>query len=295
MNKLDPTVLFKRLADDVPKELHKHLFVTGSLAAAYHFKTKLQGQAINTKDADLVVHPAGHVMSCQAMANRLLELGWRRTNDCYPMQSAEPATDLRAIRLFPPQSDDYFVEFLNIPSVDQQEGKKWIPLQLNDGYYGLPSFRFLGIAAKNRLHSDAGLEYASPAMMALANLLSHPAVGTQRIEAGYVQGILRSAKDLGRVIALAHLVGRDESVKWSSLWKDAIHDCFPKQEKELTATLGDGLSEAIADDAVMEDMRKTTDIGLLNGMDVSPDQLRAVGKRLLADVIAPLRKLISGT
>jgi hypothetical protein len=37
MNKLDPKELFERIARDVPTELHQHLFVTGSLAAAYHY------------------------------------------------------------------------------------------------------------------------------------------------------------------------------------------------------------------------------------------------------------------
>jgi hypothetical protein len=40
----------------------------------------------------------------------------------------------------------------------------------------------------------------------------------------------------------------------------------------------------------MDDARKTTDIGLLNGMDVSAEMLRATGDRLIQDVIMPLRK-----
>lgn len=98
MNKLDPNVLFKRIASDVPSDLHQHLFVAGSLAAAYHYRSQLQGQAINTKDADLVVHPAGDVASCREMAERLLENNWRRTEECYPMQSAKPVDRLRAIQ-----------------------------------------------------------------------------------------------------------------------------------------------------------------------------------------------------
>ncbi len=68
MKKLDPSALFERLAGDIPGDLRANLFVTGSLAAAYHFQSQLEGRAINTKDADLVVHPAGNVISCRQMA-----------------------------------------------------------------------------------------------------------------------------------------------------------------------------------------------------------------------------------
>lgn len=227
MNKLDPNELFERIARDVPSELHQHLFVTGSLAAAYHYQSKLQGQAINTKDADLVVHPAGNVLSCREMSERLLKNHWRRTEECYPMKSAEPVDNLRAIRLFPPESNTYFIEFLNIPGEDQHDAKRWIPMELSDGWYGLPSFRFLGIASIDRIASHAGLEYANPSMMAFANLLSHPEVGTSRMESGTMRGLLRSAKDLGRVIALAHLAGREETETWSAPWLNAAKTCFP--------------------------------------------------------------------
>ena len=79
---------------------------------------------------------------------------------------------------------------------------------MDDGWNGLPSFRFLGVTSLNRLKSSVGVEYAAPSMMALANLLSHPEIGTARIESGPMAGHLRAAKDLARVIALARLTGR---------------------------------------------------------------------------------------
>ncbi len=118
MNRLDPMELFERIASDVPEPLHQHLFVTGSLAAAYHYKEQLQGQAINTKDADLVVHPAGHVNSCRKMAEQLKGIGWKNIEECFPQATAEPVKTLRAIRLYPPESTEYFIEFLNIPDKD---------------------------------------------------------------------------------------------------------------------------------------------------------------------------------
>ncbi|WLD13989.1 hypothetical protein [Planctellipticum variicoloris] len=289
MNQLDPQQLFVRIAQDIPQELRQHLFVTGSLAAAYHYKARLGGQGINTKDADLVVHPAGDTNSCGEMTTRLRGNGWQNTSECYPRQTAEPETDLRAIRLFPPGSREYFIEFLNIPQKDQGEAKLWIPIELNDGWYGLPSFRFLGIASMDRLTSDVGLEYARPSMMALANLLSHPEVGTVRIESGEMRGVLRSAKDLGRVIALARLEGRDGTAAWINEWRRAMEECFPAKQGELLSRLGSGLEELLSDENALKDAWKTTDVGLLNGLDVTAQMLKATGDRLLDDVIRPLR------
>jgi hypothetical protein len=191
--------------------------------------------------------------------------------------------------LFPPGTSEYFIEFLNLPQKDQVEAKRWVPLKLNDGWYGLPSFRFLGIASIGRYKSHIGLEYAQPSMMALANLLSHPEVGTLRIESGSMHGVLRSAKDLGRVIALSRLEGRDGTESWTELWFHAIEECFPEQKQQLLSQLGSGLEELLDDDNAMDDVRNTTDIGLLSGMNVSADMLRATGERLLDDVIRPLR------
>ena len=290
MTRLDPVELFGRIASDIPESLHSHLIVTGSLAAAYEYHAQLEGQAVNTKDADLVVHPAGEEQHCAEMTQNLLNLGWTRTEQCFPQPSSEPVDNLRAIRLYPPKSSDYFIEFLNVPAVGQEPAKKWIPLQLADGWYGLPSFRYMGVVALGPLKSRAGIEYANPAMMALANLLAHPAVGNSRIESGTMSGLLRSAKDLGRVIALAHLAGRDETENWVAPWISAIETCFPKSKARLISTLGDGLREMIGDPAALEDAHKTTDIGLLSGMNVTPQNLTVTAERLIVDVIEPVRE-----
>jgi hypothetical protein len=294
MNRLDPNALFARIAGDVPSKLHRYLFVTGSLAAAYHFQAKLEGRAVYTKDADLVIHPAGNVDSCRETARTLLARGWTRTTECYPKLSPDPADELRAIRLYPPGPHDYFVEFLNLPQQAQTELKRWIPLQMDDGWYGLPSFRFLGVSSLNRLTSSVGLEYAAPSMMALANLLSHPRIGSDRIESGPMQGLLRSAKDLGRVIALARLAGREETELWPKSWLEALKHCFPEEWKNLTSRAGDGLRELLGDDDALEQARKTADVGLLSGMGIEAEMLRASGDRLFLDVIDPLVDMASG-
>ena len=55
MAELDPRKLFSRMASDIPRPLQKHVFIVGSLAAAYHFRAALERRAVNTKDADVVI------------------------------------------------------------------------------------------------------------------------------------------------------------------------------------------------------------------------------------------------
>jgi hypothetical protein len=291
MNKLDPHQLFSCIATDIPRELHGSLFVTGSLAAAYRFQAQLDGLGVNTKDADVVVHPAGNVASCGQMAKILLTLGWLRTEECYPQPAPDPGSALRAIRLFPPGSRDYYLEFLGLPATGQRGAKVWMPIEMDDGYYGLPCFRFANIVSVNRLTSAAGIEYASASMMALANLLSHPTVGADRIESGSMRGLLRSAKDLGRVIALAYLTGREETETWPELWLDALQRLFPAEWRTLANHVGDGLTELLENEYALDNAWKTTETGLLSGKSVLAKNLKATGQRLLVDVVEPVVEL----
>ncbi len=288
MKKLDPQVLFQRIVVDVPPEMLEHLFVTGSLACAYHFQTQLEGRAVNTKDVDLVVHPAGNVKSCQEIAQRLLDCGWVQTAECFARSNPMPGDQLRAIRLYPPRSHDYFIEFLNLPEQEQSMAKRLRPAELADGWYGLPTFRFMGLTALHRLRSEVGLEYAAPPMMALANLLSHPTVGAEQIQSGTMQGIRRATKDLGRVLTLARLAGREQSETWLDLWPAALKECFPSDWRSLATHAGDGLKELLADPAALDEACQTTEIGLLNGLGVTAENLRATGERLVLDLLEPL-------
>jgi hypothetical protein len=292
--KLDPNALFERIAADIPADLHKELFVTGSLAAAYHFRTRMEGYAVNTKDADVVIHPAGNETGCRQMAIELLNRGWTKHFDAHsPQSQPHPAENLPAIRLYPPDSHDYFLEILGLPQRGQKEPKAWMPIEMNDGWYGLPCFRFFNIISLHRLKSEFGIEYASPSMMALANLLSHPEVGAFRIESGDFKGLLRSAKDLGRVIALARLAGRPETEKWPSTWLEALKTCFPNEWKTLALRSGAGLRELLDDEDDLEEARKTTEAGILKGMNVTVERLRDSGERLFLDAIYPLLELAS--
>lgn len=285
---IEPAHLLDMVASTIPTDLHPHIIVVGSLAAAYHHREKLARQAVNTKDADLVVHPAGAVEQCKRIAERLLAEGWRRTAQCFAHATAEPVDDLRAIRLCPPQTESFFIELLGLPEPGERRAKTWVPCRLPDGWYGMPCFRFMTLLREDRVSTTFGIQHASPCLMALANLLSHPTIGTERMS-GELEGrsILRSAKDLGRVLALAHLEPADELETWELVWERALRAQFGTEASALAARVGSGLSHLLDDHTALDEAHHTTDIGLLGGLQVTPDQLAIAGKRLLADVIEP--------
>ncbi len=287
-NGLSPEVLFDLIASHVPRDLQPHILIIGSVAAAYHYRDSLIHHGIKTKDADVMIQPAGAIAECRTIAQRLLDDDWRPTEKCFP-RNEEDAADLRAIRLWPPSSTAYWLEFLVFPEQTQEERLKWVPIRLADGWYGLPSFRFLGLVQHDRKTSANGLMYASPVMMALANLLSHPRLGVERMsEPIGDRSLLRSAKDLGRVLALVRLAPRDEVSAWAPAWADALKRSFPDEHRALAMRAGDGLRALLADPEVLDEARHAADVGLLHGYQVTSEQLTAIGRQLLADAIEPL-------
>ena len=158
MSQLDPNLIFDMIAADVPPELHGNIVIIGSLAAAYHYREKLGTDGVNTKDADVVVQPAGAIVECQSIANRLLALGWRRIKRCKPWATDHPLESLSVIRLNPPKSDAYFLEILAFPDMRQAELKAMLPVRLSDGgWYVLPTFRHLRLVGMNQQTARQGL------------------------------------------------------------------------------------------------------------------------------------------
>ncbi len=289
--RLEPERLFEVIAGQVPADLYPHILLVGSLAAAYHYRQALGHRGVNTKDADLIVRPAGAVPECARIAMRLLDAGWVRHEKCWASPDGTPAGELRAIRLRPPDGAPYFIELLALPAPGQREARVWTPCALDDGLYGLPSFRFMGVLELEALASEAGLGYAHPAMMALANLLSHPRVGPETMGGSIGGRVLRRAsKDLGRVLALAWLEGREGTQAWAGLWRRALRESFPGEASSLAASLGLGLRELLEDPGLLEEARHAVDIGLLNGLGVTGDNLAAIGERLLVDGVEPVAK-----
>ena len=290
MIELDPKRLLRRLAAALPQDVRRHVCVVGSLAAAYHYRTSLAKRAVNTKDADLVVHPTGNLGAGRRMAERLLQLGWTRTEACFARPSAVPADELRAIRLNPPDSKDYFVELLGTPRPSQRKTIAWVPVRLADGWYGVGCLRFMALTAAGRMRSAEGIDRASPASMALANLLSHPTLGTQRMSAPLGgRALLRSAKDLGRVLGLALLEGREGTRRWAKEWERLLRKVYSSGWKPLARRAADGVRALLGSRLALDEARLALDVGLLSGLGVDEDALRGAGERLLEDALEPLR------
>lgn len=289
---LDPRLLFELISTTVPPDLHANLLIVGSIAAAYHHRAALTGQAVQTKDADVVVQPAGAIPECQAIAKRLLTAGWRRTEECRPSRSPEPADALFALRMYPKESDAFFIELLGLPDPAQAEPKRWVACDLDDGWYGIPCFRYMSLLGSDRRDSGLGIQYASPPLMALANLLSHPRMGTA-VMSGSIGGrkILRSAKDLGRVLALARLHEGDLE-DWLPIWAAALVRHFPADPGILAARAGAGLRELLVDEDALEQAHHTTSVGLLRGLNVAPDQLGILGAQVIQFVVDPLAETL---
>ena len=98
--------------------------------------------------------------------------------------------------------------------------------------------RVLALTLIDRQRSEAGLEYAHPSMMALANLLSHPKLGDHVMSTPVGErDIHRSSKDLGRVLALARLESREETERWAPRWRYALEACKPTHYVPVTDQL----------------------------------------------------------
>lgn len=278
----------KLVASQLPSSLHPNVLLVGSLAAAYHYRTQL-GTDVRTKDADVVIQPAGSLSTCRDIALRLLEHGWRRTEKCFPSRTAAPTDSLRAIRLYPPRVTSYFVELLALPERRQTDSRVWSPVELDDGWYGVPSFRFMGLFEHVQQTSKEGLAYPHPAMMALANALSHPGLGTDTMSES-IEGrtILRSAKDLGRVLALAWLEGPDALEEWPTLWQAALQSRFREAWRPFGRSAAAGVRALLASEDAFEQAHHTVTSGLLADKALSITALRATGERVLALAFAPL-------
>jgi hypothetical protein len=133
-------------------------------------------------------------------------------------------------------------------------------------------------------------------MMALANLLHHPAIGSQTMS-GLIEGrtIKRSNKDLGRVLAIAYLSDKrqeDSLLDWPELWADTLQHCFPSLRSQLAARAGSGIRQILSpeNEPDLDEARQTCAYGLLASRPPTLTVLRAVGRRLLQDAVEPLEK-----
>lgn len=287
------------LARALPAEMRDDVIIVGSLAAAARFFPSDESLEVRTKDIDCMLSPRLRALIAGRQATEvLLDAGWTM----HPHEKWDRPGDaqtskekLPVVRLVPPSGGGWFLELLAAPDPGQTEGRCSERLETRHGHFLLYSFRFLGLAECDPLPTGQGLRIARPEMMALANLLHHPAIGPE-VMSGLIERreVKRANKDLGRVLALAYLAEQaDESAleSWPAAWLSALWKVFPEEWPELLPTVGTGL-EILLSDSHRDDLDEAHHsciAGLLAGYRPAVADLRAVGRRLIVEVVGPVR------
>ena len=246
MEMISPGTVLARLVRDMPQGCKGNTIVVGSLAVAYHYFKDEEEAEVRTKDIDCLLAPREDIVRTgEQLTKELLDRGWetRKIGGFgVPQDTPEPTDTLSAVRLNPPGREGWFVEFLVVPESETDKGRKWIPIEADDGWYGIPSFEFLSLAAYRPMETKFGIRYARPEMMALANLLSHPKIGPEPMSTLYEgRPFKRSNKDLGRVLAIARLEAEASMAGWAELMAEALKTAFPTRYPELIQQAGSGI------------------------------------------------------
>lgn len=298
-DELTPAQVMQQVAQAIPQACRANVIIIGSLAAGYRFFRDDRNKAIRTKDVDAMFSP--HAMAAGAareVTETLLAANWsvRREGEFgEPGDATTPTERLPLVRLKPPHQAQWFLELMSAPSAgtDGELQKNFERVETPAGHFALCSFGFLGLAEHLPDETAWEVRCARPEMMALANLLHHPKIGPATIGGGFFgpTPVKRANKDLGRVLALAHLSlaeDPDAMERWSENWREALRARYPERVGVLSARIGSGLAELMGSHDDFTQAVRTCSLGLLRSMDVSPESLKATGRRLMAEAIEPL-------
>jgi len=295
MSLLSPRAVLARVARQLPAHCRQHIIVIGSLAAGYHLFAELEDGQVRTKDIDCILVPRVEAIRAgKAVAEALLAAGWRRRAEgpfAAPGTARTPANDLPVVRLYPPDSVEWFIELLTVQEAGDERDRAFDRMVLSDGgHYAVASFRYLDVAAYRAIETPDGIRCARLEMLALSNLLRNPVIRQERMQTPVGPGLKRSNKDLGRVLAIARLAGREIVAKWPSAWAEALRGLYPSEWTELAGRLGAGVRVLLASEGDLREALEITRGGLLASVLVTPDAFRAVAERLVVDAIEPLEE-----
>lgn len=235
---LNAHVVLHKLAQALPKKHHGNIIIVGSLAAAAQLIQDAETE-LRTKDIDgMLVPNATAVIAAREIATTLINEGWepRVNTEKYehPADGKTPQEKLPVVRLKPPGQgkNEWFLELLGTPPAlapDAQGQTRYSErVETPHSHFEIPSFAYLGVTQFKPVIHASGLQLASVATMALSNLLHHPQIGAKRMS-DPIEGrqIKRANKDLGRVVAMAHLSDQlEEAVveHWPHIWLQALQE-----------------------------------------------------------------------
>ncbi len=294
---LSPRDVLAQVAQAIPPACRPYVIIVGSLAAGYHFFANDGARAVRTKDVDCMFSPhAKAVAAAQQVTHELLAADWVQRSGEWstPGSANDPVDKLPMVRLKPPGGSDWFVELLGAPSayVEGAPMKQFHRIETPSGDFAICSFGFLSLAEWEPIPTQYGVSIARPEMMALANLLHHPSVGSDLISGTDVK---RANKDLGRVLALAYLTvardrgaGTDELAAWPDQMWAALRDKFGVHAEQLAHRAGSGLRELLASPIDRAQALAECNRGLLASQEVGQAAFDATGRRFVAEVVEPL-------
>ena len=299
MTPLSPEAVMAQIANALPDDCRPNVIIVGSLAAGYHFFSDDANRSIRTKDVDCMFSPhAKAVAAAGQVAKRLLEAAWQPRQEgewSKPGNEGTPDDKLPLIRLTPPGADggvDWFLELLGAPDGYSEQAKTFHRVQTQTGHFAICSYSFLSLAEWNPIETKHGLRVARPEMMALANMLHHPTIGSDQIKGTTTK---RSNKDLGRVIALAWLTaerdrrnGTEELDEWPGRMAEALRERFGSRAELLAKGAGTGLRELIARAGDLDQALSSCNTGLLASMEVDRAAFHATARRFVQIVVEPL-------
>jgi hypothetical protein len=103
-------------------------------------------------------------------------------------------------------------------------------------------------------------------------------------------GPRRSNKDLGRVLTISRLVGRDAVGAWPTAFAAALKALYSVRWRELASRAGSGIRALLASEGDLREALEISRMGLLAHVPMSPEEFRIVAERFLVDAIEPLEE-----
>ena len=298
---LSPKAVLRQISEAMPDKCRKSVVIVGSLAAGYYYFGNDSDRSLRTKDADCMISP--HAMAAgiaKDLTEDLINAGWQIRKDSIwgsPGTPETPENALPLVRLHPPEQTEWFLELLGSPSDETRgnAGRHFERIETSRGHFALCSFDFLRLVECGPISTEFEIQIARPEMMALANLLHHPEIGSELIGTP-ISGrtIRRSNKDLGRVLALAYLQATKSLADlegWPRQWHNALAEKYQNDISGFVMNTGNGLRMLLENEDCLEEALWTCNNGLLSSNALIASEFKATGKRFIADVIIPFEKM----